>query len=156
VAPLDALVEAYPEAKFLWSHRDPAEVMGSVCSLIRYCRSWSSDRDDAHELGAEQLDCWAEAVRRAMDFRSRTGDSRFADVSFADLQRDPIATVSAAYRQLGLDFTDDSQRAVANWATGHQPGARGAHAYELADYGLTPQGVRDRFAAYMATYDATA
>ncbi|HEX5143982.1 MAG TPA: sulfotransferase [Mycobacterium sp.] len=153
---LDALVEAYPEAKFLWSHRDPAEVMGSVCSLIRYCRSWSSDRDDAHELGAEQLDCWAEAVRRAMDFRSRTGDSRFADVSFADLQRDPIATVSTAYRQLGLDFTDDSQRAVANWATGHQPGARGAHAYELADYGLTPEGVRDRFAPYMATYDATA
>ena len=43
---LDALVEAYPNAKFLWSHRDPAKVMGSVCSLIRYVRSWSSDRDD--------------------------------------------------------------------------------------------------------------
>ena len=51
---LDALVEAYPNAKFLWSHRDPAKVMGSVCSLIRYVRSWSSDRDDPEELGAEQ------------------------------------------------------------------------------------------------------
>ena len=52
---LDALVEAYPNAKFLWSHRDPAKVLGSVCSLIAYVRSWSSDRDDAEELGAEQL-----------------------------------------------------------------------------------------------------
>ena len=58
-----------------------------------YVRSWSSDRDDAEELGAEQLDCWAEAVRRAMDFRKRVGDDRFVDVSFADLQTDPIGTL---------------------------------------------------------------
>ena len=87
---LDALVEAYPNAKFMWSHRDPAKVMGSVCSLIRYVRSWSSDRDDPEELGAEQLDSWAEGVRRAMDFRKRVGDDRFADVAFADLQTDPV------------------------------------------------------------------
>ena len=48
---LDALVEAYPNAKFMWSHRDPAKVIGSVCSLIPYVRSWSSDRDDPEELG---------------------------------------------------------------------------------------------------------
>ncbi len=44
---LDALLESYPDAKFLWSHRDPAAVLGSVCSLIHYIRGWSSDRDDA-------------------------------------------------------------------------------------------------------------
>ena len=52
---LDALIEAYPDARFLWSHRDPAKVLGSVCSLIQYTRSWSSDRDDSMELGTEQL-----------------------------------------------------------------------------------------------------
>ncbi len=101
---LDALVEAYPNAKFMWSHRDPAKVMGSVCSLIRYVRSWSSDRDDPEELGAEQLDSWAEGVRRAMDFRNRVGDQRFADVAFADLQTDPVHTLEAAYTSLGLDL----------------------------------------------------
>ena len=153
---LDALVEAYPDAKFLWSHRDPAKVMASVCSLIRYVRSWSSDRDDAAELGAEQLDCWSEAVRRAMDFRRRVGDDRFVDVSFADLQNDSVATVAAGYATLGLEFTDDARRRVAAWAAEHEPGSRGEHAYALADYGLTPEGVRERFAAYLATYDATA
>ena len=53
-------LNAYPNAKFMWSHRDPAKVMASVCSLIKYVRSWSSDRDDAEELGAEQLASWAE------------------------------------------------------------------------------------------------
>ena len=32
---LDALLETYPDAKFLWSHRDPAKVLASVCSLIQ-------------------------------------------------------------------------------------------------------------------------
>ncbi|BDE14428.1 sulfotransferase family protein [Mycobacterium sp. 20KCMC460] len=153
---LDALVEAYPDAKFLWSHRDPAKVMGSVCSLIHYVRSWSSDRDDAHELGAEQVDSWAEAVRRAMDFRCRVGDDRFADVSFADLQNDPVRTLQTGYQTLDLTFTDDTRRSVELWAQGHQPGSRGAHDYDLSDYGLTPEGVRERFADYLAAYDATA
>lgn len=153
---LDALVAAYPDAKFLWSHRDPAKVMGSVCSLIHYVRSWSSDRDDAHELGAEQIDSWAEAVRRAMDFRRRMGDGRFADVSFADLQADPVSTLQNSYESLGLTFTDASRASVQRWAEGHRPGSRGAHDYDLADYGLTPEGVRERFADYLATYDATA
>jgi hypothetical protein len=152
---LDALIDAYPNAKFLWSHRDPAKVMGSVCSLIRYVRSWSSDRDDPEELGAEQLDSWAEAVRRAMDFRQRLGDSRFADVAFADLQHDPVDTLRVGYASLGLTFSEDSERAVEQWADEHKPGSRGAHDYELSDYGLTPEGVRERFGDYLRTYDAT-
>ena len=153
---LDSLVEAYPNAKFMWSHRDPAKVMASVCSLIRYVRSWSSDRDDPEELGAEQLDSWSEGIRRAMDFRKRVGDERFSDISFADLQADPVNTLAAGYRSLGLDFTDAAARSVELWAREHKPGARGAHDYDLADYGLTPDGVRERFAEYLRTYDATA
>jgi hypothetical protein len=153
---LDALAEAYPNAKFLWSHRDPAKVMASVCSLIQYVRSWSSDRADAEELGAEQVDSWVEGVRRAMDFRNRTGDDRFADVSFADLQTDPVHTLQTSYESLGLTFTDATLHRVTQWAQGHRPGSRGTHEYDLADYGLTPEGVRERFADYLAAYDATA
>jgi hypothetical protein len=153
---LDALVEAYPNAKFLWSHRDPAKVLGSVCSLIQYVRSWSSDRNGAKELGAEQLDSWVEAVGRAMDFRRRMGDDRFTDVSFAQLQTNPVGTLQTSYDSLGLTFTDDTLQAVTQWAQGHRPGSRGTHDYDLADYGLTTEDVRERFADYLAAYDATA
>ena len=136
---LDALVDAYPNAKFMWSHRDPAKVMGSVCSLIRYVRSWSSDRDDPEELGAEQLDSWAQAVGRAMDFRKRVGEERFSDVAFADLQSDPVNTLRETYESLDLVFSDAAAGSVEQWAAEHKPGARGAHDYELADFGLTPE-----------------
>lgn len=153
---LDALLEAYPDAKFLWSHRDPAKVLGSVCSLIHYTRSWSSDRDDSLELGAEELERWWLAVSRAMDFRDRVGSERFADVSFADLQLDPVAALGAAYEQIGIAFTDASHDAVTGWAKGHEPGSHGRHSYELSDFGLSADQVRRRFAPYLEAYDAVA
>ncbi len=153
---LDAFVDAYPDAKFLWSHRDPAKVLGSVCSLIAYIRSWSSDRKDPEELGAEQLAWWAEGMRRAMEFRRKFGDDRFVDVSFAALQTDPVTTVADSYEKLGLTFTDSARARVQEWADGHKPGQRGTHTYDLADYGLTPERVHEAFSDYMATYDASA
>jgi hypothetical protein len=153
---LDAFVEAYPNAKFLWSHRDPAKVLGSVCSLIAYIRSWSSDRKDPKELGAEQLAWWVEGTRRAMDFRTKFGDDRFVDVSFADLQTDAVDTLARSYEQLGLTFTDSARATVQEWADGHKPGQRGRHSYELTDYGLTPELVREAFRDYLAIYDASA
>jgi Sulfotransferase family len=153
---LDAFVEAYPNAKFLWSHRDPAKVLGSVCSLIAYIRSWGSDRKDPKELGAEQLAWWVEGTRRAMDFRTKFGDDRFVDVSFADLQTDAVDTLARSYEQLGLTFTDSARATVQEWADGHKPGQRGRHSYELTDYGLTPELVREAFRDYLAIYDASA
>ena len=153
---LEAFVETYPNAKFLWSHRDPAKVLGSVCSLIAYIRSWSSDYRDPAELGAEQLAWWVEGIGRAMQFRSKFGDDRFADVSFADLQSDPVGAVATSYERLGLTFNEEGREGVRRWAQGHQPGHRGTHTYDLADYGLTPEQVHEAFSDSLASYDASA
>jgi hypothetical protein len=150
---LDALVEAYPNARFLWSHRDPTKVLESVCSLIHYTRSWSSDRDDAFELGAEELDRWWVAVRRAMDFRTRVGNEKFADISFADLQTDPVDALARGLDSIGLGFDDSSRESVARWAGTHKPGSHGEHSYDMADFGLTPELIRERFAPYYAAFD---
>jgi hypothetical protein len=54
-------VEIYPNAKFLWSHRDPAIVLGAV----------------HRHIAAERLTWRAEAIKRAMDFRRKFGGNRF-------------------------------------------------------------------------------
>jgi hypothetical protein len=150
---LDALVDAYPNARFLWSHRDPTKVLGSVCSLIHYTRSWSSDRDDAVELGAQQLELWWLGVHRAMEFRNRVGDERFADISFKDLQEDPVAALAKGLSQVGVNFDETSAEAVSQWARTHQPGSAGAHSYELSEFGLDPDRIRERFSPYYAAFE---
>jgi hypothetical protein len=146
---LDALAESYPDARFLWTHRDPAAVLGSVCSLISYTRSWVSDRDDDATMGVQQLDLWAEALRRAMAFRARVGEARFADVAFEQLQADPVTVIEQSYDTLGVDFGPSSRAAVGRWAAEHPPGAHGTHEFALSDFGLDAGAVRRRLASYL-------
>jgi LPS sulfotransferase NodH len=123
--------------------------------LIAYTRSWVSDRDDSAELGAGELALWAEAVQRAMDFRTRLGTESadtFADIAHADLQTDPVAAVARAYETIGIDFPVASQRALNNWAREHPP-RRGRTDYDLARYGLTATGVQSAFTGYLDRFD---
>ena len=149
---LDALTAVYPDARFLWTHRDPAAVLGSVCSLIAYTRSWVSDGGDDAELGAGQVALWAEAVRRAMDFRARVGEARFADVDFGALNSEPLSTVTAAYGRLGLELGPAGRASVQRWAAAHPAGAQGVHEYALDDFGLHPDGVRAHFGPYLERF----
>jgi hypothetical protein len=144
-----ALVNAYPDAKFLWTHRDPALVLGSVCSLIAYTRSWVSDRDDSMELGPQQVELWSEALRRAISYRDSVGEERFADLSWADLQSDPVSVIGGAYQKLGLEFSTEAERRMSEWKAANPPGARGAHEFSLDEFGLSAAGVREEFRFYL-------
>jgi hypothetical protein len=146
---LGALVEAYPDAVFLWTHRDPADVLGSVCSLIGYTRSWVSDRTESADFGEHQVDFWCEALKRAIDYRDTAGDSRFADISFADLQSDPVSAIGKAYGKLGLEFSGEAERQMVEWRTKNPPGAHGSHEFSLDEFGLDKAMVRERFGFYL-------
>jgi hypothetical protein len=152
---LDSLVEAYPRARFLWTHRDPSEVLGSVCSLVAYTRSWVSDRDDSATLGAEQAELWVEALSRAMAFRRASGEARFADVRFDELNRDPVGTVARAYETLGMTLDATAATRMGEWAAANARGAHGSHEYALEQYGLDAGEVRHRFASYIEHFDIT-
>ena len=145
---LDALTKCYPEALFLWTHRDPAEVLGSVCSLVSYTRSWVSDRDDSSRLGIEQMDLWSEALQRAMSFREAHGEGHFADVFFEELNEDPVGTVRRAYEHLGLELSEDAGGRMQHWARQNARGSRGSHEFDLGDFALSPGDVRERFSFY--------
>jgi len=145
---LDAFVAVYPGARIVWTHRDPAKVLASVCKLISIVRGMQTDRVDAHELGREQLALWSEGVRRALAFRRRTSDARFADVFMYDLVARPIETVAAVYARIGLPFTAAAERAMRAWSAEHPQHKHGALPYTLDEFGLRLAEVRDAFRDY--------
>ena len=149
---LDALAAAYPTAKFLWTHRDPAAVLGSVCSLIAYTRSWVSDRDDPEELGRDQLIVWAEAIRRALDFRDRIGEESFADISFDSLQSDPVGALAAAYGHLGLDLGGGRERSRPGPAT-IRPAPTASTSSPWANSASTPRACAQQFRPYLERFE---
>jgi hypothetical protein len=149
---LDALERVYPDARFVMTHRDPARVLASVCSLIRLMYRMSSDADDPVALGREQLELWALALERAIRFRARAGEARFADASFEELRSDPVGCVERLYARLGLPWRAGARERMREWAAEHAAGRHGEHVYRLADFGLDAARVRERFAPYLERF----
>jgi hypothetical protein len=145
---MTALDTVYPDARFIWTHRDPAAVLGSVCDLIAHTRSWVSARDDAAELGEQQLRIWTTALRRAIEFRDRAGEDRFADIGFEEIGSDPVGAFERAYAGIGLPMTSTARDAIARWAAENPRSARGTHEYDIGEYGLDAAAVRREFVFY--------
>jgi hypothetical protein len=53
---LDDLTAVYPDAQLVMTHRDPAEVVASACSLLRAVREMFSDAVDPLEIAQAQLE----------------------------------------------------------------------------------------------------
>jgi hypothetical protein len=149
---LDALDRVYPDARFIMTHRDPAAVLGSVCALIQVTRSMASNNHDPHRIGREQLELWPLAIERAMAFRERAGEERFADVFFAEQLADPVGVVERAYEKLRIPFTQRAREIMTAWAETHRRGRHGSYTYRLEDYGLDADHVRERFRLYIERF----
>jgi len=145
---LDALLRTYPDARFIMTHRDPTKVLASLCSLTSFMISGTTDELDRRALAEFNLEIWVEALQRAMRFRSRLGEARFADLHFHEQQADPVGAVERAYRKLGMDFGDRAREPMQAWAREHRRGQHGEHRYTLADWGLETARVRERYAFY--------
>jgi hypothetical protein len=145
---LEALDRVYPDARFVMTHRDPARAVTSAASLISFMRSLASKRRDPHELGRGQAELWVLALERALRFRERAGEARFADVHFRDLLADPVAAAERACERLGIAVTAAARARMRAWAEAHPRGRHGEHRYRPADFGLEAAELRARFASY--------
>jgi len=145
---LDAILAVFPDARFVMTHRDPAAVLGSVCSLIATMYEMTGTPPPPDRLGASELGSWTEAMRRLLAVRARVGEARFADVHFHELVADPTATIVAAYAKLGLPWTHAAEHAIRAWAAANPRGRHGEHRYQLEDWGLDRSGVRAAFRDY--------
>lgn len=145
---LDAVLAVYPDARFVMTHRDPAQVLGSVCSLIHTMYEMTGVPPGPGRIGAAELASWSEAVRRLLAVRARIGEARFADVHFHELVADPLATIARAYARLGLPLTPEAERRMAAYARANPRGRHGEHRHRPEDWGLERAAVHGAFRAY--------
>ena len=152
---LDAFAAEYPQAKFVWTHRDPASVIPSVSSLQHRlhsarCVDGALDKDAA---GPKALAFWAEGMRRALVARDRLGEHRFIDLWNRDVVSRPVETFAGLYDRLGFAFTPTLEADLANYNRRNAQGAFGEHRYTAEEYGLTKDVIREAFVDYCDRFD---
>lgn len=148
---LDALVASYPDARFIFTHRDPAKVVPSYTSLVT-TTAWPKgtlDNYDPKQLGSYMSNHLRVGMERALEVRERIGEDRFLDVHHEDMNRDPHATLERIYAFLGLEFTQTMRDDLTRWIAVNRSGAHGEHRYTPEQYGLTAEQIRSDFRFYI-------
>ena len=148
---VDAIATVYPDARFIWTHRDPATCIASTASISCALGSTFSDADHRLAAGALWADVLTEMIERTADARRRHGD-RFVDVDYRELVADPLATTAKLYADLGVELTAEAEQRMAAHVAEHRQHRFGRHEYDFADFGLERDAVNDRLADYRATY----
>jgi hypothetical protein len=149
---LDALLEVFPDAGIIQTHRDPYNCVASYCSMISLNRRMLFGKIDPKEVGRHITDRFHTGIERAMDVRARRGDARFYDIGFRDLIKDPRAVVRDIKRWHGMDHDEESERRMDEWIETKRDDEKGKHVYDAAMWGLDVDTVHERFAAYIARY----
>jgi Sulfotransferase family len=145
---LDTLRVVLPGAVVVHCHRDPCEAVASYASLVLAVREPNSDAVSAAEVGRHALRRSALAMDRALAARDAAGGEGFVDVAYTDLAADPVGAVRGVYRRLGADLDGRTAELMGAWVADNPRHRHGTHRYTLEQFGLTPAGVLERFAAY--------
>jgi hypothetical protein len=150
---IDTILKVYPDARLVWTHRDPLTAMGSFCSIISLAHMSFMGRVDAEWLGENCTFQAIEHANRIMDARDRLGADSIVDLHYADLTNDPIGAMRRLYVSLGDDFTPEVEAAMQAWLDENPQNKFGKHEYQLARYGLSVEQLAPKFERYLASYD---
>jgi hypothetical protein len=150
---LETLLKTYPDARLIWTHRDPLTATGSFCSLMKMGAGAFGVQPDMQWLGTNYPWQAVQHANRIMNSRAKIGRDRVIDVHYAELMRDPIPTMRKLYQSLGDEFTAEAENGMRTWLADNPQDKFGKHEYKLGQFGLTPYQVRSMFDRYLSEYD---
>lgn len=145
------LLKIYPDARIIWTHRDPYKAIASLCSLIANLRGKFGDVD-IHGIGPTYIEHFMAHLQRPMELHTEAGPKAICNVQYIDMVQNPIAEMRRIYEWLGDPFTPSLEAAMEHWLTANPQGRFGRHLYGLEQFGLTEVMLQPFFADYIARY----
>jgi hypothetical protein len=145
---LEGLLERYPDARIIHTHRDPTRVMASMASHATVLRRAFSDNADPRKIAADWADRWARALDKFLATRDRAPTEQFLDINFESIESDPLGTVERVYDFLGWPLTQDARAAMQRFLAANPKNKHGVHSYTLEQFGLSRAAETIRFRNY--------
>lgn len=152
---LDLLFAVFPDARVIQTHRDPAKAMPSVVSLLmgmHKIMEHGREQQRGENMLARDSAKWANAVNKAHRVRQSHPD-QILDVVHGELHAEPMRTLERIYAFIGADISDELRIAFTRRIAAKPELSHGEHRYNIADYGMTAEEVRDAFGDYVDRHD---
>ncbi len=148
---LEHMLATYPDARVVFTHRDPVKSMTSYASLTSIVRRVGSDDVDPVEIAGDWTRRLRKVLMHGIDVRRSNAypDAVFYDMYFQDFITDQFREVEKIYDAFGLPMTNAAADAMRAFIDDNPPGKHGIHRYAPEEFGVVPDRVRAEFAAYI-------
>ena len=148
---VDAILDVFPDARFIWCHREPVAVTASINSMNRAVMGMyagNHDHIDKSAIGHAVMEWYAMSLEKGLSEREQRDPSLFIDTSQSEFVSQPMAVVEKVYSGFGMELTDAARAAMHAHIDNNPKGKHGKHEYDVAEYGLTREIIEERFAFY--------
>jgi len=150
---LPALLKVFPDARLIFTHREPRAVVGSSCSLVWNQMIIHSNSTDPQEIGREWLRKTDLQIKRMRRARLQIPESQRIDLRYEDMDRDWRGVMRKVYDFLGMDI-DPALPSMARYIeNSSREMYRHPHRYTLPAFGLDAEDVGAQFRSYTEAFD---
>lgn len=141
---LPEVLEVYPDAWFIFTHRDPIKALSSVVSLVGTL-TWA--RSDHLFMAGSSFEQLAQAegsagmLNQVIDWveSGTIPRERMCNVQYRDFIKDPLATARQIYEQCGIPLTAEGGAAMQTYMDKSPRSSRPAHRYDAGSAELIEQ-----------------
>jgi hypothetical protein len=145
------LFKTFPDAKVIWTHRDPYAAFASVTNMrgkSRLIFNKDSGLDYIRRFFPQQL---AFHLARPLEV-SQERPNDIYHLYYDDMMADPLAQMKKIYAWLGDDWTEATQAGMESWLQENPQGRYGVHKYSLAEWGFTKKELEPYFSDYLRAH----
>jgi hypothetical protein len=145
------LFATFPDAKVIWTHRDPYATFASSMSMRGTSRAmFNKDADNSYMRERFPLQLAMHLARPLEISRERPQD--IYDLYYDDLVAAPLAQMKKIYAWLGDPWTETVEAGMQHWIKENPQGRFGQHRYSLSQWGFTKQELEPYFADYLRVH----
>jgi len=152
---LDLLFAVFPDAKVIQTHRDPAQAVPSLCALLMQLHSVMEEgrrEQRAYNMLAREVAKWASAVSKAQAVAERH-PGQVLDLIHGDFHRNPMQVLERIYGFIGMEMTETARAGMVQRIAEKPELQHGVHRYDVADFGMSKEEIRERFSDYVERFD---
>ena len=148
---MDCLLNTFPDAKVIQTHRDPADTIPSITSFNYNLWITQADNVDPNLVGEQWSAMFARGLQKALLVREQH-KAQFIDIGFKALLSDPIKITESIFDFIEVPSTEGSRTAMQQHREENQRDSRPPHDYALSDFGFTQEDIEQQFAFYRSAY----
>jgi len=148
---LPGLVETYPGAMLVWTHRDPVLTFSSLASMIAGFLAAVGAANDLKAIGRGVFETWTAGLNRATRARLERPDieCRIIDLGHGGIVADPMDAIRRIYDRFGLSFGEEHQARITRFLNENPAATRlGKHKHSPETFGIDRDEVQERLADY--------